>query len=371
MDLSFIRSSCLQNWSYCQQQFFITYILGLPSAANQKTDMGTICHKVLEILAMIKHANQRGEDFIQDDIMGRWVFGEKSVFWMKPTIMTEDEIAIENKSRSAKTIYKYNCQLPKNHTRYGVEMVNRIIDKVYAYYVEKLPHHDWTGATAKQVRLMCWIPLDFKNGMFDPRKREIISPERPFDFPIEESWAKLENGENLRLKGTVDLITKVDDDTIEIIDWKTGQRVDWAGKDTPVKDYNRLCKDSQLMLYYYAVREMYPEYKHVILSIFFVRDGGPFSICFDDDTINTIKSRIKSTAAVIQECQLPKMVSSSQSDFRCTRLCHFYKNNWPGSKKNICQYVHDYIKEHGIEKASIDLRREGFTTDHYQNPGGE
>lgn len=361
MDISYFRSSSLNNWSYCQQQYFISYVLGIPAVANQKTDMGTITHKVLEILAMIKHATQRNEDYIEDDIMGKMKFGKD---WMKPTFLTEEEIAIENKSRSAKSIYKYNCLLPKNHVRYGVDLVNLIIDKVYSYYIAKLPHHDWTGATAKQVKIMSWIALDFKNGMFDPRKRDILSPEKQFDFPIDEPWAN-----NLRLKGTVDLITKIDDDTIEIIDWKTGQRMDWAAKDTPVKDFNRLCKDTQLMLYYYAVREMYPEYPHVILSIFFIRDGGPFSICFDDETIDKIKNKIKSTAAVIKECDIPKMVSSGQTDFRCTRLCHFYKNNWPGSKKNMCQYVHDYIKQHGIEKASNDLKRADFSTSDYKAPG--
>lgn len=344
----------------------MTYILGLESIANQKTDMGTITHKVLEILAMIKQAAQNGENHISDDIVGTLFFNED---WMKPTILTEEEIELENKSRLTKTIYKYDCLLPKNHIRYGLDLVNKIIDKVYDYYTKKLTHHNWSAATAKQVKIMCWIALDFKNGMFDPRRREILSPERSFDFPIEEEWAKLDNGEYLRLKGTVDLITKVDSDTIEIIDWKTGQRMDWTSKDTPVKDFNRLCKDTQLMLYYYAVREMYPEYKHIILSIFFIRDGGPFSICFDEETIDKIKSKIKATASVIQDCQLPKMVSSAQTDFRCTRLCHFYKNNWPGTNVNMCKYVHEYIKKYGIEKASKDLRKSDFSISSYKAPG--
>lgn len=328
--------------------------------------MGTITHKVLEILAMIKHAVQRGEDFIEDDIVGKMKFGKD---WMKPTMMTEEELAAENKSRSAKTIYKYPCLLPAKHVRYGVKLVNEIVDTVYKYYTDKLPHHNWTGATAKQVRIMSWIALDFKDGMFDPRKRDIISPEKRFDFAIEEPWAKGPDGEYLRLKGTIDLLTKIDDDTIEIIDWKTGQRMDWAAKDTPTKDFKRLCKDTQLMLYYYAVKQMYPEYKHVILSIFFIRDGGPFSLCFDEETIDKIKSKIKATAAVIKDCEVPKLVSSGQTDFRCTCLCHFYKNNWPGTNTNICKYAHEYIKKNGIEAASEDLRKKDFATSDYKAPG--
>ena len=32
----------------------------------------------------------------------------------------------------------------------------------------------------------------------------------------------------LAIKGTIDLVTKLNDDTIEVVDWKTGRRMDWT-----------------------------------------------------------------------------------------------------------------------------------------------
>lgn len=42
----------------CEQQFFIEYVLGWRGPSNQKADKGTIVHKVLEILAIIKKINK-------------------------------------------------------------------------------------------------------------------------------------------------------------------------------------------------------------------------------------------------------------------------------------------------------------------------
>ena len=37
----------------CEQQYFGEYVLGWRGPSGQKADKGTICHKVLEILAVI------------------------------------------------------------------------------------------------------------------------------------------------------------------------------------------------------------------------------------------------------------------------------------------------------------------------------
>ena len=86
--------------------------------------------------------------------------------------------------------------------------------------------------------------------MFDPRNRKIVDAEPHFDFVIDEPWADYNytlNNENihgkLAMKGTIDLITEVDDGVYEIIDWKTGRRLDWAtGQE---KTFAKLQKDPQ------------------------------------------------------------------------------------------------------------------------------
>ena len=51
MIVTYIRSSSYNNYDFCQMQYFLTYVLGHRSDSNKKADMGTMVHKVMEILA--------------------------------------------------------------------------------------------------------------------------------------------------------------------------------------------------------------------------------------------------------------------------------------------------------------------------------
>ena len=81
---------------------------------------------------------------------------------------------------------------------------------------------------------LVWKALQYNDGQFDPRTRNVVASEPHFDLVIEEDWAKydfeLPDGEkisgNLAIKGTIDLVTETEDGIIEVIDWKTGRRLD-------------------------------------------------------------------------------------------------------------------------------------------------
>lgn len=183
MIITYLRSSSYGTHSMCEQQYFIEYVLGLRSPSNKKADKGTIVHKVLEILACIKLAEQNKQSTINDDIIGKI------------------------------NITKYN--------------LNTIIEKIYNYYTKQFTHHEWELKDYKDCHNWVNKAISFNSGMFDPRNRNILQPEQHFDIEIKKDWAKFKynhQGEELEgylaIKGTIDLITKLDDNTIEIIDWK-------------------------------------------------------------------------------------------------------------------------------------------------------
>ena len=103
----------------------------------------------------------------------------------------------------------------------------------------------------------------------------------------------------------------------------TGQRLDWATGEK--KDFAKLQKDFQLMLYYYAIRKLFPEYKSVMVTIIFLRDGGPFSVIFEDDTIDQVEEMFKEHFETVKAKTYPKPRNARRSDYRCNKLCHFYK----------------------------------------------
>lgn len=340
MIVTYIRSSSYNNYDYCQMQYFITYTLGHQSDSGKKAELGTIVHKTLEVLAGLKKAAQEStprQKYIEvnDDAIDKYRIDKK--------YLLSDEI------------------------------VNDILEKSFASYTSK-SKHDWAKADFKECERLVWTTLKFNHGQFDPRFRDIIDPEPHFDIAIDEDWAKFTyeiDGKmvegRLAIKGTIDLVTKVSDDTIEVIDWKTGRRLDWATGEE--KDSLKLSKDAQLLLYNYAISKLYPEYKQSIMTIYFIKDGGPFSLCFDKSDQEKFLKMLKTRFEQIKANNAPKPVDPTRTHWKCTKLCHFCKNNWPGSDKNMCMYIEEYLKKHGMEKTIKDCTKPGFSIGYYESPG--
>ena len=344
MIITYFRSSSYNTHSLCPMQYFGEYVLGWRGPSGQKADKGTITHKILEILAVIKKGIQDKKDYIDDDIVG--------------LVHTE---------------------------HYDLDEISR---SVYNYYSKQCSHHKWTEKDYKDCRLWVDKAISYHNGAFDPRNRTILVPEQHFDFEIKKPWAaysydtpqgKIEG--YLALKGTIDLVTLVDKDTIEVVDWKTGRRLDWAtGQE---KTQEKLEHDPQLMIYYYAIRHLYPEIKHIIFSIYFINDGGPFSICFDHFDLGKTESMLRQKFEVIKNTKRPQLNKS----WMCSKLCHFGKTTFENSHilpiveyrdgqvcnkdQNMtkCEQLKHDIELKGMKNVIDEYTSPGYTVGKYKAPG--
>ncbi len=371
MIITYTRSSSLNNFEFCQQQYFLTYNLGYYRPSMKKADQGSAVHKCLEQLAIAKQ-------YIQDNPTCTEILIDDMVFdreeFLSETVLTNDEVDFINKSRKNKQVYLCDHTIKYGHKRYGVNIVNTLIKKACDYYSTK-SSEPWSKISFTECNNFAWIVLDYKNGIYDPRRRNIKFPEKHFNIEIDKDWARYEyespSGEKLvgqfGIKGTVDLITELSSDTLEIVDWKTGQRKNWATGE--VKTYDKLCDDTQLMMYYYAISKMYPQYKHIFVTIFFVRDGGPFTIGFEPSNMDVVEERLRQHFEEVRGTTHPTMCSEDQSDFKCTRLCNYYKEKHPTSGLNICKHIHNETKLIGIDNVVEKYKRPDFHVGHYESPG--
>jgi len=330
----------------CEQQYFIEYVLGHRSPSNKKADKGTIVHKVLEILAIMKQSHQNNNEIMIDDIIG--------------------EINI------------------KHNDMFDATFIHSLIDKVYYYYTSQFTHHEWEEKDKKDC--IKWInqALTYNNRMFDPRRRDIMQPEQKFDIIINKPWAKYEfdtkEGKisgNLGIKGTIDLITKINNDTLEIIDWKTGRRLDWATGEE--KTLAKLQKDPQLRMYHYAVSMLYPEYPHIIVSINFINDGGAFSVCYDKSDLPETEAMLRQKFETIKSVKKPKL----NKTWKCNKLCHFGKSSFEngiveyreGMKTDIgqvmckCEQIKHDTDLNGIDFVIDKYTHVGHNVSKYKDPG--
>jgi len=340
----------------------MVYVLGMEDPSNIKTEVGTVVHAVLEILAGMKKSYQDTRKYEFEHAAG--LFKCKPTLFMKPYTLTNEEVDLINKSRKNKDTYKDQNIVEYGHKRYGIENVENILSHVYKYYSER-SRHDWGNIEYRNCLNFTWMTLDWQNGEFDTRKRNIIYPELPFNIEIKQPWAKLPNGDYLRIKGTIDLVTEIDKGVIECIDYKTGARYDWGkGKE---KTYEDLMEDPQLMLYYYALRKSLPEYEAVMLSIFFIRNGGPFTLAFDDSILEKVENNLRKNFEEIRDCQKPKLRDPTYKEFQCKTLCGFFKQKVENSC--VCDYISNEIKVYGIDVASKRNRVKGFEVGKYNQPG--
>lgn len=232
-----------------------------------------------------------------------------------------------------------------------------LFNRAYDYY-QSISKFTYT----EEDKEKCWgwveAALCYNNGNFDPRNNHIVSPEQHFDLVIPYNWAKyifwlgsekLEG--QLSIKGTMDLLQKIDDDTYEIVDYKTGARKDWnTGKE---KDLTYLTnKDAQLRLYYYAARKLYPEIKNLLVTIFFLNTGGPFTIVFDDNTMLETEQYLKEKFIDIKSSFIPRRTIRFDKWRLNCNWCEHYKNKDHVTDKNVCDTVHESILKNGIAKTT-------------------
>jgi hypothetical protein len=343
--VTYIRSSSYNNYDFCQMQYFITYNLGWRSDSGKRAVMGTMAHKVMEILAGLKKYQQdkpRNKYLIVDDDKCGQVRVHKDRF-------LTDELVDE---LTATSIEAYSADT----------------------------HHKFYRKERAEVRDTINTFLTWNGGQFDPRYRNVYFPEPHFDIAIKEDWAEFEyeiNGKKIKghlaIKGTIDLVTLVSDDTIEVVDWKTGRRLNWAtGKE---KTYEYMKDDPQLLLYFYAMSKMFPEFKNRIMSIFFYKDTEgepdptPYSFCFTQEDETRFLEMLRSQVEKIRENTMPQVLDPTRNDFRCKYLCHFCKNSFEGETDSMCITVEKELVQLGMDKVIDKRTAPGFDIGYYEAPG--
>lgn len=337
MIITYLRSSSYNTHSLCEQQYFIEYNLGIRGEAGKAAAKGTVVHKVMEILADVSVACSKGEISITDDIVGE-----------------------------------------VNTIDHNVEKITEI---VYEHYSSHSPNLDWRSLDLKHCHKWVEKTLSIQGGNFDPRNQNIVKPEQHFDLAIEKPWAYYKYSDDmegyLSIKGTIDLIAQPNENTLEIIDYKTGKRLDWATGEE--KTFGKLEKDPQLRMYHYAASRLYPEIDHIIVSIYFINDGGIFSMCYDKSQLAETEDMLRKKFERIKSCRRPLLSKT----WKCSKLCHFGKNYFPdaaieyrdrqrtphGCPMTMCEEIKHSIEFIGMDQTVEKYKIPGFSVGKYKAPG--
>jgi CRISPR/Cas system-associated exonuclease Cas4 (RecB family) len=290
-------------------KYFFQYVLGFKDRTNKKALMGTIVHRALQVLGDKKVAITNGKEKVENDDI-------------------------------------------RDLTLEECDDIDAITKLCFDHY---LAHEKDVTLDKKELKTCTnWVykALAYKNGQLDPRNQDIFATEQFFDIEIKKDWAKYDyevNGEKisgyLSIKGTVDVIAKEGEKYFQVLDYKTGRRLNWATGEE--KTYEDLQKDKQLLLYYYALKNLYPDWSFYV-SIYYINDGGIFDLVFDESDYEKAEQILKEKFEDIKNSKLPRQLSREQAHWKCQKLCKF-SETFEDTGKNACQHFHDMIKSKGID----------------------
>lgn len=342
MIITYFRSSSFNEWALCQMQYTLDYVLGIPQDSNKKAEMGTTFHKAMECLAnaTLHVRDKPNEPHFIDHQLG-------------PIPVCEKVLRTES-------------------------FADRVFNLSYAHYTTPpKTRHVFSNADKKLIYKWFCETLVSCNGIFDPRNRNIVAAEPHFDFEITEPWASYEFKDvhtgkviagKLHIKGTIDLVTQVGPNMYEVIDWKSGKRIDWGtGAE---KDFNKLSVDPQLRMYHYAISRMYPSVKQVVMTINFVRDGGPYTMAYGPEDMEATLAMLKKRFEEIKLATRPRLKSNTGEHWFCKRVCSYGRNCHPKDPTNtICQSIKKKIMTKGIDEVIRTETHGSHTVSNYSNPG--
>ena len=286
-----LRSSSITTFKGCPMAWFLEYNLGWDGGSNKAAIKGTVVHAVLELLACIKKADQEGQKTITTD-------------------MGISRLKVKDYLSTTRLLDKLTCRLYDIHTK-------------------KYPQLKWKDVDQKDCIKWVCKTLDGWGGQFDPRSRNIIEPEMFFDIEIVKPWSAykytLPDGTKLQgffsIKGTIDVVTELDKNTIEVVDYKSGRyRKDWNTGEEKTIEYIR--NEIQPRMYHYVLGQKYPD-KQVMVTMLYINAGGPFSVYYDHSDIAKTEKIIKKYYQEIKKAK-PHCVKT----WKCSKMCEYGKTDF-------------------------------------------
>jgi hypothetical protein len=281
MRISGLSASSYDTYSWCEWKWFLQQVLGFEDQAGAAAYMGTMAHKVLELLS-------------------------------KAVVVGH----------------------PKESKAWDVDYLWKI---AFNHYFNEEP------ALAEQIepdklKKVCKGIHDLLNSEYTPIRHNTISAELAFNIEIKEPDFKLKDIDKyFTLRGRIDRVDQIDEETIEVVDYKTGSRVCWNSDDRHKKTPEDLFKDIQPKMYHLASKHLYPWAKNCLVTFIYITDGGPVTVPFIDEDLLETKEIIKRRLKTIQANINPER----NLGWKC-KLCTF-------SRDGTCDNVWDEKDEVGLD----------------------
>ena len=140
-----------------------------------------------------------------------------------------------------------------------------------------------------------------RSDKFNPLKWKIIDAEKEFMLTLESGC---------RMKGFIDLVIEEDEETLLIVDWKSGKFA---------LSQKEAAKDPQVLMYRIAAELLYPGYKYYQVCLDYLQKR-PVFVASSEKTIAGAKKALgRYWRTLTNMNEVPKR--KEKPDFKCNYLC--------------------------------------------------
>ena len=271
-------ASAIGTYNHCPFSYFMHYLLGMESQTGKAALQGSIFHQTLEWMLKLRKRGKTNVDPM-------WLLDRA---WDELTAKSP-EIAIRR--------------------------VTTRIDRETGKLKE--------AADFKKCRVALETVL--ANPFYNPYDlNTILGIEQWFALSMPgEEWECLDQdgkSHQFTIRGFLDLVHEIDSDTIEIVDWKSGNRANFHTQEQI--DEAALMREVQPRLYHLAAFFLYPQYKNILITFYYANDCGPITISLSHEDMTRTIAFLNNFLNTVRDDTLIRRNKS----WKC-KMCGFNKDD--------------------------------------------
>jgi len=191
----------------------------------------------------------------------------------------------------------------------------------------------------------CRVALEtvLNDQFYNPYQLNVIDSEQWFALEMPgKIWECQDQDGNLHqfaTRGFIDFTHELDEETLEIVDWKTGARKSFYTQE-PI-DEVVLMGEIQPRLYHLAAYFLYPKYKNILITFYYTNSGGPITIALSQDDLAKTIAILHSFFTTVRKDTLIRR----NRHWTC-KMCSFNNNGiCPRVWSDICTMGSEYVED--------------------------
>lgn len=284
MKLKKISPSKIKTNLMCEFKYYLSYHLGLDLGTSFAAEQGSMVHIIFE------------------------KFGEANRDGIKNPEIKNDWYEHILYAYQVEGLWKLSDKAKKREKKCDGCCYN----KDGLCFITNSPIDSFEGCPKEEFNDSIWLVEKIINDktIQNPLNKKVLEVEDEFEIIIKDGE------EEIPIIGLIDVVNELDDDTIEIVDYKTGNHI---------QSYKECKKDPQLLIYHLAARKKYRQYDNIFITIYYLR-SKPMTFVFLRQDEEATEKALKNHWYKIKHNKTPKRIcdrsdGTTEFGFKCKYLC--------------------------------------------------